>query len=378
MPTVFGTAGNDTWSVVGGGTYVVDGLAGVDTLNLGTSTRNDYTIQQLADGGIQIDTISGASSAFHATLYNMEKLVFNNGRDTLDLTLAFPAGINGTANDDNLIGTANADKISGLAGNDTITGAAGNDTIDGGAGYDTIVFSGKLSNYTISHSGNNYSVKAKTGSDGTDSVTNSESLKFSDMTVNLTIKTIAASAPIANVQKVIELYVAFFKRVPDADGMAYWIGEMNAGKSINQIADAFYSAGLSFPDLTGFTPQLTNTDFVNLIYKNVLGRVDGADAGGMAYWTDQLANGKATKGSLVTDILNAAHNFKGDPSFGWVADLLDNKITVARTFSIDMGLGYVLSSDAIQHGMEIAAAVTPTSTSAAINLIGINATDIVL
>ena len=37
---------------------------------------------------------------------------------------------------------------------------------------------------------------------------------------------------------------------------------MECGKDrFNQIADAFYNAGLAFPELTGFTPQLTNTDF---------------------------------------------------------------------------------------------------------------------
>lgn len=378
MPTIFGTAGNDTWKVVSGGTYVVDGLAGVDTLNLGTSTRSDYTIKQLADGAIQIDSVSGASSSFHATLYNFEKLVFNNDRDTLDLLAAFPTGINGTANDDILSGTAANDKINGLAGNDTITGNAGNDTIDGGIGTDSAVFSGKLSNYTITHSGTSYSIKAKTGTDGTDTVTNIESLKFSDMTVNLDVHAVVASAPSANVQSIIELYVAFFRRVPDADGLVYWIQQMKAGQSINQIAESFYNAGLLFPALTGFDAKMGNAEFVNLIYKNVLGRTDGADPEGLAYWTEQLSTGKATKGKLVTDILFAAHGFKGDATFGWVADLLDNRIAVAKTFAIDLGLGYVTPDDSILHGMEITAAVTPTNTATAISLIGIVPADIIL
>ena len=378
MPTVFGTAGNDSWSVVGGGTFVVDGLGGVDTLNLGTSSRNDYVIKQLADGAIQIDTVSGASSPFSATLYNMEKLVFSSGRDTLDLAIAFPGGINGTSGNDTLNGTSGNDKINGLAGNDTITGGAGNDTIDGGTGTDIAAYASKLSNYTVTKSGATYTIKAKTGTDGTDTTSNVESLKFSDMTVNLNVHAVVASAPSANVQSIIELYVAFFRRVPDADGLVYWIEQMKAGQSINQIAESFYNAGLLFPTLTGFDAKMSNADFVNLIYKNVLGRTDGADAGGLAYWTDQLATGKASKGKLVTDILFAAHSFKGDATFGWVADLLDNRIAVAKTFSIDLGLGYVLPDDSILHGMEITAAVTPTNTSNAISLIGISAADIIL
>ncbi len=371
MPTVKGTAGNDTWTVISGGTYVVDGLAGIDTLNLGTSSRAEYVVHALSDGGIQIDTVSGASSAFHATLYNMEKLTFDSNRDTISLEV-------GTANAETIAGTAGDDLISGLAGDDLLSGGTGNDSIDGGVGYDTVTFGTNLSNFKVQRVGITTTVDAKTGKEGSDEITNAESLKFNDMTVNLTIKGVVANAPAANVQKVVELYIAFFKRVPDADGMAYWIGQMSAGKTVNQIADAFYNAGLAFPELTGFTPQLTNTDFVNLIYRNVLGRTDGADAEGLAYWTGKLADGSATKGSLVTDILNSAHSFKGDATFGWVADLLDNKITVGKTFAINMGLGYVNPNDAIQHGMEIAAAITPTNTSTAIGLIGVSTEDIVL
>ena len=57
--------------------------------------------------------------------------------------------------------------------------------------------------------------------------------------------------------------------------------------------------------------------------------------------------------------------------WGWVADLLDNKIYVANTFAIDWGLNYNTPEDSIANGMAIAAAITPTDTSAAIDLIGI-------
>jgi Ca2+-binding RTX toxin-like protein len=382
MATIFGTSGNDSWTVVGPGTVVVDALAGYDTLFLGTSLRSAYTITQTSDGAVHVDSISNASGGvFHATLYNFEELDFNNGKDKLILSTYFtkpPNVINGTSGDDVLIGTAAVDNISGLAGNDTITGGAGNDTINGGSGVDTAVYSGNLSNYKVSHSGSTYSVVAKTGTDGTDTLTSIESLKFADMTVNLSIQSVAANAPHADVQRLMELYVAFFNRVPDADGLAYWIGQMQAGHTISQIADSFYDAGVQSSALTGFSSTMSNADFVNVVYKNVLGRADGADPEGLAYWSGELANGHATKGSLVSNILDSAHSFKGDATYGWVADLLDNKIVVAKTFAIDLGLGYVTDQDAIQHGMQIAAAVTPTSTAAAINLIGIAPADLSL
>lgn len=91
---------------------------------------------------------------------------------------------------------------------------------------------------------------------------------------------------------------------------------------------------------------MTNADFVNVVYRNVLGRPDGADAGGLAYWSGELAAGRESRGSLVSTILYSAHTFKGKPSakgtaqdgYGWVADLLDNKLAVAKTFAVDWGL----------------------------------------
>lgn len=295
----------------------------------------------------------------------------------IQVNVLFPK-INGGTGNDILRGTGEADTISGFAGNDLIYGNAGSDIIDGGTGLDTVVFSGKLSNYKINHSGSTYNVNAKSGTDGSDSLTGIEYLKFSDMTVNLTVQDIAKSAPPANVQRLIELYVAFFNRVPDADGLAYWIGEMKAGKTTPQIAETFYNAGVQFSSLTGFSASMSNSDFINVIYKNVLGRSDGADQGGLDYWNAKLVDGSANRGSLVSTILDAAHGFKGDTTWGWVANLLDNKIAVAKTFAIDMGLGYASSDDAIKQGMAIAAAVTPTDMQAALSLIGVSAVDVVL
>jgi methionine-rich copper-binding protein CopC len=89
MPTYSGTANNDSWTVVNPGTFTLDGLGGTDTLYLGTSLRSQYTITKAGDGSVHIDSVSGASAALHATLFNMETLVFNNKKDTLDLATYF-------------------------------------------------------------------------------------------------------------------------------------------------------------------------------------------------------------------------------------------------------------------------------------------------
>ena len=143
-----------------------------------------------------------------------------------------------------------------------------------------------------------------------------------------------------------------------------------------QQADAFYSLGVQFSNLTGYTSTMSNADFVNVIYKNALGRKDGA--GGLAYWTGKLTDGSASRGALVSSVMDAAHTYKGDATFGYVADLLDNKIVVGKTVAINYGVNYNNISDAVTNGMAIAAAVTPVSITDAILLVGVNPSDMQL
>jgi hypothetical protein len=42
----------------------------------------------------------------------------------------------------------------------------------------------------------------------------------------------------------------------------------------------------------------------------------------------------------VSTILSSAHTYKGDATWGWVPDLLDNKISVANQFAVTWGLNY--------------------------------------
>ena len=267
----------------------------------------------------------------------------------------------------------------GTSGNDTLAGGAGNDTIDGGIGTDTVQFQGKLSGYLVNMIGAAGTITDSiTGRDGTDIVKNIEHLRFSDFDVTTGIKAMTSSMNTATVQRVMELYVAFFNRTPDADGLAYWLGQSKAGASTIQIAESFYSVGIQYTALTGFSATMTTTDFINVVYRNVLGRTDGADAGGLQYWTDKLTSGKETRGSLVSTILDAAHTYKGDATYGWVANLLDNKITVATKVAVDWGLNYLTADASVTNGMAIAKAVTATDTTAALALIGVSEGSIIL
>jgi serralysin len=366
MPTINGTVRDDKWTVINPGVYTFDGLAGVDTIAWGTSQRSSYQIYQGPDGVVRVDSVSGASQSLNTSLYSIEKMTFDSGRETVDLRIEFPDAVNKL-----LVGTVTADAF---------TSTTENDGINGQQGIDSVAFSGPHANYAVkkvTHFGfTTITVKDKTGVDGTDTLQSIERLQFTDVSVNLQVKGIAAAAPLADVQRISELYVAFFNRTPDADGLAYWIGQKMAGQSINQISEAFYNIGASptYSSLTGFSTSMSNNDFLNVFYKNVLGRPEGVDAGGLAYWNGKLADGSSTRSSLANDILESAHTFKGNSTWGWVADLLDNKIAVANTIAVQWGLTY--NTDAYARGVAIAAAITPTDTTVALALVGVSAADL--
>ncbi len=87
MADITGTNGNNTYQIVQGGTYSVDGLAGIDTIDFGTEPSTRYKITLASDGLVHVDSLSGASESLRMTLKNFEVLKFSN--QTIDLTSFF-------------------------------------------------------------------------------------------------------------------------------------------------------------------------------------------------------------------------------------------------------------------------------------------------
>lgn len=243
---------------------------------------------------------------------------------------------------------------------------------DGGAGNDALSFSVNLKGLPQIQlqrldSG---TVLLETTSSTMAALRGIENLRFQDYSLNLEVRYNAASISASELKSLQELYVAFFNRIPDADGLNYWIKELKLGRSLTEIASSFYGAALTYGPLTEYTATMSNQDFINVIYKNVLGRPDGADAEGMSYWLGVLSKDNS-RGSVVHGILDSAHSYKGDAQWGWVADLLDNKAFVANKFAVEFALNYLDDATSIKQGMEIAKLIKPTDIQAAIGLIGI-------
>lgn len=231
-------------------------------------------------------------------------------------------------------------------------------------------FPGNRASYTIA--------KLSVGYVVTDMVTNRDitvardkkQLRFADVTVNLKLSEVLNQVSPEDLRSVIELYIAFFNRVPDADGLAYWLGELRDGKSLDQIANSFYQAAIYFSAQTGYTAEMSHQDFVKIIYRNVLGRSASKAPSDdeVNYWANELLRG-ISKGSMIRSMLNSARTFINDPNWKFVPALLDGKLQVGMTFAVNHALSYINSEDSILKTMAIAGAVTPTSTAEALKLI---------
>jgi subtilisin-like proprotein convertase family protein len=206
--------------------------------------------------------------------------------------------------DDTIIANAAGSTLHGMDGKDALRGGAGNDTLDGGVGDDTIsggdgldlaLFHHARANYTVTKTATGYTVTDK-GSDGTDTLSGVERLQFSDGVLAFDTTTGTAG-------KAYRLYQAAFDRTPDGGGLGYWVGAMDKGATLTEVAQGFVQSN-EFKSLYGAAP--TNNELVVHLYDNVLHRAP--DAAGAAYWLDLLDQHKIDAAEALINFSESAEN----------------------------------------------------------------------
>ena len=161
----------------------------------------------------------------------------------------------GSSEADIIIGYTAAETLDGGAGNDQITGGGGNDNINGGTGIDTAIFTGTAKSYKVSIGSTSALVTGDLTSEGVDTLTNVERLKFSDKSIaidlsgnaGITVKVIGAVLGKSEVQST--KYVGL--------GLSY----LDKGMSYSDLGALALSA-------VGAT---TNDAIVSTLWRNVVG-----------------------------------------------------------------------------------------------------------
>jgi serralysin len=179
-----------------------------------------------------------------------------------------------------------------LQGVGTASGS-GTATIDGGAGIDTVFFNAGLSSYSVSHTSTGVTVS---GNGQTANMVNVERLHFSDMGLALDMSGHAGT--------VAKLIAAVFGQsyLGNSQYVGIGLNLVDSGMSETAVADLAVHTAL-FQSLAGST---SNTDFVKLVYHNVIGVDPGPSE--LATYVGMLDSGQQTQASLAVMAAETSQN----------------------------------------------------------------------
>lgn len=342
MSTYFGTTGNDVWTIQWAAIITIDGLGGTDTLNLGTSKRTDYKIMQAEDGAILVESVSRASSPFKGTLYNMEKLVFDSGRDVMLLTSG--TGLNkieGNGVSTLIQGTDAADHLLGTVLDERLVGGLGNDLIDGGAGVDTAVYSMNAEDYGLSWSkgtgwkvsfeGPVIAISPPPPTEGVDTLLNIERLAFADRVVRL--DTANPGDYVGLSDSLYHFFIVAFGAAPGVTYMDQLAEATRAGMSLQAIVDVFITKP-QFTDVYGL--ELSAQAFAQKLVSNVVKGSASEAVRTQAVKDVQEAMELAgwSRGQVIYTVFgNLAQKPVTDVEWGKTAQMFQNQVMVAKAYT---------------------------------------------
>jgi hypothetical protein len=141
------------------------------------------------------------------------------------------------------------------------------------------------------------------------------------------------------------LYVALFNRAPDAAGFGFWVQSLSNGASLASITSAFLTA----PEAKAIYPSSqTSEQFITSFYTTVFGRAP--DAAGLAFWAGVVnANGGSSSDAAKAVAVSQIINVVSTPLTTKPADITDaqfaqtvadratftNKVTVGTYYAVD-------------------------------------------
>ncbi len=228
-----------------------------------------------------------------------------------------------------LIGTDLNDNLQGTNGDDLFVPGLGADVVNGGAGTDTVVLKMFPSFHTMVQTAPGTFISTY----GSNSVTlNSvEQVRFgTEFQTTLPVTSLLSGEVKTQVERLTDLYLAFFGRAPDVGGLEYWQEQLLEGQKTQTaitIDFAFSDEAKALFPATG-----SNREFVRTVYVNSFGREP--DAGGWDYWTQHLD-------SLGTTDLRERGTFVGAVLLGAYAPTSGPEDRTKLTHKHDVALHYV-------------------------------------
>lgn len=171
-------------------------------------------------------------------------------------------------------------------------GGSGNDAFNGKAGVDTVAYALRRADVSVAGGGGEWIVSGN--GTGRDQLVSVERIAFADGNLALDMS--------GNAGQAYRLYQAAFDRKPDTDGLGYWIRLLDGGTTLTDAASGFLKSA-EFSSVYG--NSVSDGDFIAKLYQNVLHRA--GEASGAAYWLSQLQAGKS-KAAVLADFSESVEN----------------------------------------------------------------------
>lgn len=196
--------------------------------------------------------------------------------------------------DEVLMAAGKETAVFGRGGDDEFLMEGESLVIDGGAGLDAVFYGDQADRYGVERHQEQWSVTDPRGE--RDTLAAVERVHFEDGALALDLDGAAGQA--------YRLYQAAFDRVPDLSGLGYWIAQADDGMPLEQAAARFIDSD-EFRALYGQAPD--DAEFLTALYDNVLDRVPDDD--GYAWWLDELqSNPEKTREKVLRDFSESSEN----------------------------------------------------------------------
>ena len=167
---------------------------------------------------------------------------------------------------------------------------------------------GAFENYQFYNLGGNRQGIQKKGTGAIDEITGISTLTFNDSRISVSDNIIGVFTQVTGKEtkdaQIFRLYNASFNRFPDSDGLKYWINEYSKGIAYyRNIAESFIISN-EFKQRYGATN--TNLEFATNMYKNILGRLP--DSEGLNYWVSNLNAGTNSRVDVLGGFSESIEN----------------------------------------------------------------------
>lgn len=252
---------------------------------------NDYALMAQLDGSRKVlDNATGTHTLNFAAVTDDVVIDFDSGKGIVageqfaitsrtDFDLVFSGD-----GDDYFVMREHGTSMATGRGNDSVE-AFGIANFDGGKGFDRAILDLAKDTYSIEWADGTLVIDEKDGA----SLLTSTSVEFFSFADDILI--VVDDAIEAQVAR---LYDLLLGRGADYDGLVYWIGALDEGVAVHNIA-----AGFAFSnEYIDLGSDLSNEEFLTLLYVQTLGRE--AEDAGVDYWVGQLETGMA-RGTVATN-----------------------------------------------------------------------------